>query len=387
MKIVYFFPNLKDAAGTERMLNIKANYLADVLNYEVTIITYRQFDDPIFFKFSEKIKMVHLNIPDPTPNLKGLSYWEKRKRYKNFIQTYRKKVEDYLYNNPTDIAISMFFGAEHKFLPLIKDGSKKIMEYHFHFDIASFSKKLKAQWSIKNLKMKLQTWLFQRTLNKFDKIVVLTEQDAEEWKVYFGNVMSIPNPLTIAPISADTNAKKVLAVGRFTAQKGFDYLINAWAIVQKKFPDWKLNIYGHGELEEELRQQIKKLNLEDHIQLCTPRKDINKVFSEHSIFALSSRFEGFPLVLIEALSSGLAPVSFNCKNGPQQMMGDSRLKDFLVEPFDTKIFAEKLMQLMENENLRTEMAEEALKVSERFELNKIMNVWDNLFNSLTKPKI
>ena len=132
MKIVYFFPNLKDSAGTERMLNVKANYLADVLHHEVTIITYRQFNDPIFFDFSKKIKFVHFNIQDPTPNLKGLNYWEKRKRYRNFMQTYRQKVEEYLYKNPTDIAISMYFGAEHKFLPLINDGSKKILEYHYN---------------------------------------------------------------------------------------------------------------------------------------------------------------------------------------------------------------------------------------------------------------
>ena len=78
MKIVYFFPNLKDSAGTERMLNVKANYLADVLHHEVTIITYRQFDDPIFFEFSDKIKFEHFNIPDPTSQLKGLGYWKKK---------------------------------------------------------------------------------------------------------------------------------------------------------------------------------------------------------------------------------------------------------------------------------------------------------------------
>lgn len=287
MKIVYFFPNLKDSAGTERMLNIKANYLADVLGYEVTIITYRQFGDPIFFEFSKKIKFVHFDIPDPTRELKGLGYWEKRKRYKNFIQTYRKKVEDYLFQNPTDIAISMYLGAEHKFLPLIKDGSKKIMEYHFHFGVTPFSSKLKAKWTLRNLRMKWQTYLFQKTLNKFDKIVVLTEQDENEWKVYFDNIISIPNPITITPIPADTDAKKVLAVGRHTYQKGFNYLVDAWAIVNKKFPDWKLSIYGHGDLEEELKEQIRALNLGESILLFPPNKNINNIFAQHSIYALS----------------------------------------------------------------------------------------------------
>ena len=386
MKIVYFFPNLKDSAGTERMLNVKANYLADVLHHEVTIITYRQFDDPIFFEFSDKIKFEHFNIPDPTSQLKGLGYWKKRELYTNFMQTYRRKVEDYLTQNPTDIAISMYFGAEHKFLPLLKDGSKKLMEYHFHFDIMPFSKNLKAEWSVRNFRMKIQTKLFQRTLNKYDKIIVLTEQDQQEWEKYFDNITNIPNPITIQPIQADPQLKKVLAVGRFTYQKGFNYLIDAWAIINKDFPNWELNIYGSGELEEEFINQIKRLNLEKSIHIYPPRKDINRVFSQHSIYALSSRFEGFPLVLIESLASGLTPVAFECKNGPKQMMGDSRLKDFLVQPFDVKEFAEKLKILMENESLRTEMSKEAVNVSKRYELIPIMELWQETFSHLIKKQ-
>ncbi|MDY3362427.1 glycosyltransferase family 4 protein [Riemerella anatipestifer] len=384
MNIIYFFPNLKDAAGTERMLNVKANYLADVLGYNVTIITYRQYDDPIFFKFSEKIKMIHFDIPDPTRDLKNFPSAERKKLYKNFMATYRKKVEDYLYHNPTDIAISMYFGAEHKFLPLIKDGSKKVMEYHFHFDITPFSKILKSGWSLQNLKAKILTKLFQRTLNKFDKIVVLTEEDQKAWSHYFNKVTNIPNPITIEPITADTNAEKVLAVGRHTSQKGFDYLVEAWAIVAKKFPNWQLDIYGHGEQEEERKQQIKNLGLEKSINLYPPSKEINKVFSEHSIFVLSSRFEGFPLVLIEALASGLAPVSFECKNGPKQMMGDSRLRDFLVEPYNINSYADKLIQLIENKELRKNVSAEALKVSKRYQIDYVMKKWVELFNNLKK---
>lgn len=379
MKIVYFFPNLKDSAGTERMLNVKANYLADVLHHEVTIITYRQFDDPVFFQFSDKIRMVHFNIPDPTRDLNGLGYWQKRKKYKTFMQTYRQKVEKFLFDNPTDIAISMYFGAEHKFLSLIKDGSKKILEYHFHFDITPLSQKLKAKWTLKNLKMKIQTAMFQRTLNQYDRIVVLTQQDEEEWAKFFTNVTNIPNPITIEPTKADYNIEKVLAVGRYTYQKGFNYLIEAWALLANDFPAWQLDIYGSGELEEDMKKQIQDLNLESSINLYPPRKDINQVFAVHSIFALSSRFEGFPLVLVEALSCGLAPVAFECKNGPRQMMGDSRLSEFLVEPQDVKTLAEKLKLLIENPTLRKQMSEEAASISKRYQLDNIMRIWEDVF--------
>ena len=124
------------------------------------------------------------------------------------------------------------------------------------------------------------------------------------------------------------------------------------------------------------------MSLGNSINLCEPRKDINQVFSEHSIFALSSRFEGFPLVLIEALSCGLVPVAFECKNGPKQMMGDSELKKFLVRPFDVTEFAEKLKILILNKQLRTEMSEEAIKVSQRYQLDNIMDIWDRTFKKL-----
>lgn len=382
MNIVYFFPSLKDAAGTERVLNIKANYLADILGHNVTIITYKQFDDPIFFDFSEKIKMIHLDIEDPTPKLKNLGYLEKRKLYKNFMKTYRQKVEDYLQNNPVDIAVSLYIGVEFKFLSLINDGSKKILEFHFPFKVTSFSKILKEPWNLKSVKRKIQTKLFQRTLNKFDKIVCETKEDSDDWAVYFHNTMDIPNPITIAPVTADPTIKKVLAVGRFNEQKGFDYLIDAWSLVSKKFPDWSLNIYGWGDLENQLRTQIKSLNLEDSVTLHEPTKDLRNVYASHSIYTLSSRFEGSPLVLSESIASGLAPVAFECKNGPKQIMGDSKLRDFLVKPFNVEEFAEKLTTLMQDEKLRKEMAQEALKVSKRYEIGKIMEQWEDLFKTL-----
>ncbi|MCD5969579.1 glycosyltransferase [Riemerella anatipestifer] len=102
------------------------------------------------------------------------------------------------------------------------------------------------------------------------------------------------------------------------------------------------------------------------------------------MFVLSSRFEGFPLVLIEALASGLAPVSFECKNGPKQMMGDSRLRDFLVEPYNINSYAEKLIQLIENKELRKSVSAEALKVSKRYQIDHVMKKWVELFNNLKK---
>lgn len=163
MKIVYFIPHLREASGMNRVLSVKANYLAEVLKYEISIITYRQNDSQVFFQFSEKIKLVHLDIFDPSFTLKSLSFLEKRKQIKIFMNTYQVSIENYLEANKTDICIAMFLGAEYKFLHKIKDGSKKILEVHFNFDHSPFVllskpttfQDLYARYQLQNLRKKL----------------------------------------------------------------------------------------------------------------------------------------------------------------------------------------------------------------------------------------
>jgi len=202
-------------------------------------------------------------------------------------------------------------------------------------------------------------------------------------EIFFSNIIVIGNPLTI-----DLNCPKALlvnktsiAVGRLEKEKGFDLLIDAWKVVKKKHPEWILNIFGEGSLHDSIRKQIDDLNLADSIFLKKPVSNIAEKYIESSIFILSSRNEGFGLVLLEALALGVPVVSFNCNFGPEELIEDGQ-NGFLVETGNTEILAKKIITLIENENVRKKFSERALITTKKYEISNIMMKWDELFQSL-----
>ncbi|WP_332453238.1 glycosyltransferase family 4 protein [Chryseobacterium aquaticum] len=382
MKIVYFIPHLHESSGINRVLSVKANYMVDILNYEVTIITYRQYESSIFFPYSSKVKFIHLNLDDPTFRLKSLSFFERRKSLKKFMRSYKDLVEKFLYKNQVDICISTVLGAEYKFLYKIKDKSKKILEFHLNFENSPLNI-LTQPFKISRIKSVLQIKNLQYKMSQYKRIVVLSNGDAETWKNFFSNIIVIGNPLTIDlnfPKALLTN-KTAIAVGRLEKEKGFDLLIDAWKIVKEKHPEWILNIFGEGSLHDSIRKQIDDLNLADNIILKKPVSNIAEKYIESSIFILSSRNEGFGLVLLEALALGIPAVSFNCKFGPEELIEDSQ-NGFLVELGNTEILAKKIITLIENENVRKNLSEHALITTKKYEISNIMMKWDELFQSL-----
>lgn len=299
------------------------------------------------------------------------------------MNSYRSKVEEYLMKHPVDICISMFLGAEYKFLTEIKDGSRKIIEFHFNFDIAPFKIfDQKINW--RNYRNLLQIKSLKKKVDQFDKLVVLTDEDAVTWKKYFQNIEVITNPVTIhsEEIMAPLASKDALAVGRLANQKGFDYLIDAWKTVYEKHPDWKLHIYGEGELKNNLAKQIQANQLENIVFLHEPIKNIEKIYEQSSLFVLSSRFEGFVLSLLEAMSCGLPVVSFDCKFGPTQLIENGK-NGFLVPLPDTKKLAEQIIKVLDDEELRKSMGKAAKLTSQAYSVPAIMQKWNELLLSLT----
>lgn len=382
MNIVYFIPHLREASGINRVLNIKANYLADVLNHKVTIITYRQHESIIFFPFSKNVKLVHFDLDDTSFRITSLPFFEKRKQIKEFMSTYKNLVERYLLENKTDICISLFIGAEYKFLHEIKDKSKKILEFHMNFDNSPF-KLLNKTFRLSNFRAINQINQLRKKLVNYDEFVVLTDGDAQNWKKYFSKVIVIVNPLTInqnhpAPLLSN---KKAIAVGRLEKEKGFDYLIDAWKMVNKKHPDWLLNIYGEGNLENDLQTQIKSSNLENSVIIKKSVPNIAEKYLESSVFILSSRTEGFVLVLMEAMALGIPSVSFNCKFGPEELINDKK-NGFLVELGNVEELALKIIKLIEDENLRMTFSENSIISTQEYAVPNIMKKWNKLFKSL-----
>lgn len=161
-----------------------------------------------------------------------------------------------------------------------------------------------------------------------------------------------------------------------------EYLIEAWSYVHKSHPDWKLDIYGYGELKEEMTRSIATLNLTDVININEPTNIIIQKYLESSIYIMSSRFEGFGMVLLEAMACGVPCISFDCPYGPADIIRNGE-DGFLVEHLNAKALADSICQLIEQPELRKQFGRKAKKNIIRYSKDNIMKQWTELFNELT----
>ena len=192
----------------------------------------------------------------------------------------------------------------------------------------------------------------------------------------------IPNSLPFYPKQASScDNKQVIFVGRFNEQKGLEYLIETWKKVHCRHSDWTLHMYGEGEQESMLRQLIQDASLNDVVIVHQPTKQIMEKYLECSIFLFTSRFEGFGMVLIEAMVCGIPVVSFDCPWGPADIIKNGE-DGFLVEYLNTDEAAQRVCQLIENPNLRKEMGANARKNIQRYDRDSVMKQWSFLFESL-----
>lgn len=378
MKIVYCLPQLFHPGGIERIVSIKANYLVEVYGYDVTIVVANQKKQVPFFKLHEKIKIIDLNLDyDITLSLPILKrFIERRKLHK----LHKQKLSNILFNLHPDITISTFT-QESAFLPNIKDGSKKILESHFCRGYKILM--------VNSLKQKffyfLRCWQEENIIiPKYDQFVVLTDEDKNLWKNKINNVISIPNILSFRNVEkyADLKSKTAIAVGRLDSQKGFDTLINMWAEIVKQCKDWKLNIFGQGEDEDYLNQLICKLNLKGSVFINRPDKNIQQRYLESSLLLMTSNYEGWGLVLTEAMQCGLPVVAFACKCGPKDIINNG-VDGFCIPYKNKNLFVNHAIQLMNDEKLRFTMGYNARNNIQRYSIDNVMPKWHDLFNKLT----
>ena len=198
------------------------------------------------------------------------------------------------------------------------------------------------------------------------------------------NICVIPNASTFQNAqTSPLTVPKVIAIGRYDYQKGFDRLIMAWKKVTETVSGWHLDIIGDGSKRQELQSLIQQLGMEKHISLIKPTSNIDSTYLHASILALTSHYEGLPMVLIEAQSFGLPIVAFNCKCGPMDVVTDG-VDGFLVPEGDIEAFADRLLVLMQDRVLRKNMGRRAKSASSRYEEVFIMKQWMKLFHTITK---
>jgi len=377
MKIVYCIAGTYNSGGMERVLTNKANFLA-ALGHEVFIITTDQQGRKPFFTLSPAIQYEDLNINYTENNDKG--FINKLLHYPDKQRKHQKRLTGVLQRLKADIVISMFCN-DVSFVTNIADGSKKVLEIHF-------SKFKRLQYGRKGI-WRLADWIGnkmdERIVRKFDRFVVLTHEDREYWG-------DLPNMEVIANTknewgyhTAVLANKQVIAVGRYNYQKGYDRLIEAWRLVHEQFPEWKLNIVGEGELRNDMEKQIAHHRLEDVIILKKSTSNILSEYLDASLLVLSSRYEGLPMVLLEAMSVGLPIVAFTCKCGPKDLITNG-IEGFLVPENDIKGLAEQMMCLMADVELRRNMGQAAQTKSEQYSESVIMAQWMKLFDELLSER-
>lgn len=380
MKVIYCVPQLYMPGGIERVCTIKANYFADVMDWEVVVVTAEQNNQPPYYRLSEKVRLIDLDIPYSSMQPKGLCA---RLFLKHKLQKLHKsKLEQLLISEHADVVVSTLT-HEVNFITEIEDGSKKVLEFHF---CRGHKRKMADAFKfgfITNLAYYLQCLREERILvPRFDQFVVLTNEDMVMWKSICSDVKCIPNILPFENSEAALlDNKHVIAVGRLDAQKRFDHLVKIWAIVSKDHPDWVLDIYGQGADKETLTSLISNLGCASSIILHSPSKDIKQCYLDSSIFVMTSTYEGLPMTLLEANALGLPSVCYDFTCGPKDVVSDG-VNGYIVSEGDIETFAQKLDVLMKDAPLRKTMGKNAYDMSRRFSADVIMKQWVSLFGEL-----
>jgi len=382
MKIAYIYSTFAATGGTERMITEKVNYLSERLGYDVTVITcFQHENEENFFPISPKVKQINLGIP-----------WYSQYKYKypkrlwvkwrinKLMQTSLNQVINQV-NPDILIGVSRFKANS---VSKIKCNAKKIIECHeVKYNTVLYIKKNHSFFI--RVFLKLYKYIYFKTIEHHaDAVVTLTEDDKLLWKSAKRTEV-IPNFSTMHISQySDCLSKRVIAVGRLTWEKGYGRLIQIWSIVSTKHPDWHLDIFGEGDMYDTLKMLIKMYKPKNvFFHNFTP--DISLEYASSSICAVTSYYEGFSLVLLEAMKHGVPCVAFDCPFGPRNIINDS-YSGFLVDNGDIRIFADRLCRLIEDEELRKLFSKNSLEKSKLYDIDVIMNKWKILYEQLLNDK-
>lgn len=373
MKLVYVLGGNYDASGMCSVITKKINWFAEHTDWEITaLLTESPNGRDFYFPLHDSVKIAnfHLNYDE----LDTMGKLKKFFHYRQKQKLYKKMFKNFLMDYRPDIVVSAM-RREINFLPGINDGSRKVGELHFcRQTYRVFTHSKLPGFICKGITRYWQSQLL-RQIQKLDAFVVLTEEDRKAWGD-LPNMCVIPNFIQSIPEVPSSGAQKVVvAVGRYTEQKGFDLLFKAWQKVEECEKDWQLKIFGSGD-RAAYQRLVEKMGLKN-VTLNGTVKDVNDAFREGSIMVFSSRYEGFGMVLIEAMACGLPTVSFACPCGPRDIIQEGE-DGFLVEDFDTDKLADRLLELMHNDTLRKDMGKRARQNMQRFMQEDVMQKWQTL---------
>lgn len=350
MKICFFIHDMSKSGGTERVTSVIANALAKETGFEVDILSCDR-GETSGFPLDASIELLSLHgerIGNPV--LRKLKYGGLLKKMQKEHQW--------------DVVICVDT-TRVPFAKSIRKLTKIVAWEHFNYDS----------------QQDLGHRMGRRMAGEFaDAIVVLTKADQQAFRENTkggDRVIQISNPLTLEPVGVSAlDSKRVLAVGRLVPQKGFDLLLKAWKLVSPQLADWTLRIQGSGEDEASLRAYMTENKLE-RVEIVPFSDDIAQAYVDANLFVLSSRFEGFGLVLIEAQISGVPLVAFDCKYGPSEIIEDG-VSGLLVPAEDVEKLALAIARVAEDPALQRRFQEAGLESSKAYQLEPIKKQWVKL---------
>ncbi|NIG17869.1 glycosyltransferase family 4 protein [Pantoea sp. Al-1710] len=229
-----------------------------------------------------------------------------------------------------------------------------------HIAINSFSKPIKAlKWML---------------LRYYDQVIVLTDKDHQVFSRWNIASKQIPNPVVYKAFQRQSRSRQALAVGRLDNQKGFDLLLDIWADFNKTHPEWTLVIAGDGELRQQLHDQAAALGITNSVNFVGKVSNINDYYRDSDMALMTSRYEGLPLVLLEAKSWSLPVVAYDCPTGPQEIINHGE-DGFLVPMNDKSTFLARMEQLASDDSLFYAMSEKTKETALKFDGNQIKQSW------------
>ncbi|MBR1404732.1 MAG: glycosyltransferase family 4 protein [Treponema sp.] len=358
--IAILIGDISESAGTERAVTNLSNILQNSGKYQVVIIShYSENGNTCYYPLNSDVIIEHLEMQN-----KGL--FDRLKKSKLLL----RKIEELCKRYQIEILIGTTHGYNIQLSKLVGN-VKKIGCEHINYDSAPLYSRV----------------LRKLTYPKLDAVVCLTQKDSEKYRFVGNNkVFVIPNSLSFAVESpAKLENKKIIAVGRLTKQKGWDYLVAAASKIKESLPDWHIDIFGCGEEEENLLMQIKNNHTDDYVSIRSPTPDIKKEMLDSSIMVETSRWEGFPMVLLEAQACGLPLVGFDCPEGPADIIRNGEC-GYLVPVGNIGKFADCVVKIASDLQLRKKMGQSSFELAKRFSSENIGSKWFELFDSLLESK-
>jgi glycosyltransferase involved in cell wall biosynthesis len=361
MRLLYLVPKIKNPGGVARVLSIKANYFVEHLGYEVHILSQNEENDLPFYDFNSDI--VFHNII-----LKGNLF--------SFFNAFQKQINQKIKAINPDVILVADNGLKAFIFPFVAKTKTPIV-FESHGSKFIEEERQKTNFLSKSLQ-KVKYRFKDFGARKFTKIVALSDENLKEWNAKNGFV--IPNPSWIKNKKTSTlQHKKVIAIARNSYEKGLDRLLLIWKEIGQKYPDWTLYIYTDD--VDSLEKEAIRLEIESGINYLHFVKNIKEKYLKTSIYLMTSRTEGFPMVLLEAMASGLPCIAYDCPTGPRVIIRNAE-NGFLIPDGNLQMYIEKLSFLIENEEVRLKFGADAIETSKNYSVEKVMEQWKEFLENL-----